>query len=166
MATNNIINSIGMIPCFSVYLNVSTGAVTGGGSFYELICDSIFVDNTSSYDNTTGRFTIPETGNWHFSYNVTYHYVLGSGATHIYTNMAKITLSNTGQTTLPTAGQLVGFLGPSDNYTFSTSVDWPCTTGNAISVGIVGSAGLLVDSIVGKDSSAYYYTSFHGYLVR
>jgi hypothetical protein len=55
---------------FSAYLSTDTGAVTGDGTTYNLVCDTVVSDTATKYNNTTGIYTIPTTGTYLFTTTV------------------------------------------------------------------------------------------------
>ncbi len=54
-------------PEFYVYLNGSVSNVTGDGTQYRIIFDGVGQDTTSSYNASTGIYTIPVTGTYTFT---------------------------------------------------------------------------------------------------
>ena len=54
-------------PCFCAILSTTQSNVTGDGTAYTIIFDTERFDRGSNYDNTTGIFTAPVTGIYHFS---------------------------------------------------------------------------------------------------
>ena len=81
MATNNSVNTYitptsGQIlapgQCmFSARLSANTATnVTGDGTKYQVICDTVIFDQSSNYNNSTGVFTAPVTGKYLLIWNV------------------------------------------------------------------------------------------------
>lgn len=54
-------------PCFCAILSTTQSNVTGDGTLYTIIFDTERFDRGSNYNNTTGIFTAPVTGIYHFS---------------------------------------------------------------------------------------------------
>lgn len=76
---------LGVIPgpsakaSFYAYLSSTASNVTGDGTVYTVICDTVLVNQTSSYNNATGIFTAPVDGLYTFSANVA---LTGIGVAH------------------------------------------------------------------------------------
>lgn len=68
MTTNNAIN----LPkvCFNAYLSATQTNKTGDGTAYTIIFDTEINDDGSGYNNSTGVFTAPVTGNYLFNTTV------------------------------------------------------------------------------------------------
>lgn len=58
------------LPAFSAYLSTSPTNVTGDGTIYTIICDTVLFDQTSNYNNSTGTFTAPVTGKYLFAFGI------------------------------------------------------------------------------------------------
>lgn len=54
-------------PCFNAYLSADATNATGDNSAYTVIFNTEINDQASNYDNTTGVFTAPVTGNYLFN---------------------------------------------------------------------------------------------------
>lgn len=59
-------------PSMLAYLSAPATSVTGDGTLYTLIFDTVTYDQGSNYNNVTGVFTAPVTGNYAISGNVSY----------------------------------------------------------------------------------------------
>ena len=55
------------IPCFNAYVGTTVANVTGDGTAYSVIFNTEINDQTSNYNNSTGIFTAPVTGNYLFN---------------------------------------------------------------------------------------------------
>ena len=73
-------------PCFSAYKSVNTLSVTGNGAVYTVICDAVTVNQGACYNNATGVFTAPVTGNYFFQGNASIINALGVFAYYIEIN--------------------------------------------------------------------------------
>lgn len=58
---------------FGAYKSVDSNNVTGDGTFYQVICDGELYDLSNNYDNTTGIFTAPDDGTYHFDTYIACH---------------------------------------------------------------------------------------------
>lgn len=83
MATNNAINLVGPNPAFSAYLNTSVANAAGGISWYNPICDQVWLNNASCYDAVTGIFTPPITGTYVLGVTASFSGFTG-GATYMF----------------------------------------------------------------------------------
>lgn len=66
--TNTPLNSV--IPAFLAVKSANTTNATGDGTTATVICDTEVFDLTSNYNNSTGVFTAPATGKYHFDLGV------------------------------------------------------------------------------------------------
>ena len=55
---------------FFAQLNANLGNVTGDGTVYQIPCDNVIVDQSSSYNSLTGVFTAPVLGNYIFGASI------------------------------------------------------------------------------------------------
>jgi len=53
-------------PAFLAYKSANSDNVTGNNTLYTVICNTEVYDQGSNYNNTTGTFTAPVTGRYHF----------------------------------------------------------------------------------------------------
>jgi hypothetical protein len=77
--------------CFNAYLSSPKSNVTGDGTSYQVIFDTVLFDNNSDYDASTGIFTAPVTGKYLFTVTV-----LGQG--EVAANLPSIFLETTART--------------------------------------------------------------------
>lgn len=111
-------------PTFLAYLSASTANnVTGDGTQYTVICDTETTDVGGNYNNSTGVFTAPVTGNYLLNFTATYQN-LTSGHTN-----NQIRIITTSATFL---GSFFGFgaSGLGGTYGASMSVICPMTAGD------------------------------------
>lgn len=57
-------------PCFRAYLSATQNNVTGDGSLYNVIFDTVVFDQGSNYNNGNGKFTAPINGKYFFYSNI------------------------------------------------------------------------------------------------
>lgn len=65
---NTLDLKVSTLPFFNAFLSSSVANVTGDSTAYTIICDTEVSDIGSDYDNTTGKFTAPVDGVYHFDY--------------------------------------------------------------------------------------------------
>lgn len=73
------------VPGFLAYLSADQANVTGNGTYATLIADTEVYDTAGGYDNTTGIFTAPVTGKYHFDYAILFEQA--TGATRLETRL-------------------------------------------------------------------------------
>lgn len=78
VATTGAIN-YPLQPAFLAFQSTTTSNVTGDGTQYTIIADTEIYDQGSNYNNTTGVFTAPVSGRYHFCLTV---FLTGLGAGH------------------------------------------------------------------------------------
>jgi hypothetical protein len=141
-------------PAFSVNLSANATNVTGDGTVYTIIFDSVLKDQTSSYNNGTGVFTAPVTGKYLFQATC----LASGGATQ---TSAIFNLVATGITTgLATLNPF-----PIENaatFTVSGSCIISMTAGDTASCTMTISGGAKTSTVGGSASPITY---FGGYLL-
>ena len=80
MATNNVINQKGILPFFMATTNAELSNVTGDGTEYKVVYNTVLNDNTGSFASTT--FTAPLAGTYNFNIAL-YLLYLTNSVTHI-----------------------------------------------------------------------------------
>lgn len=156
MATNNAIN-LGR-NTFSAALSATVANATGDVTAYTLICDTELIDEGSCYNNATGIYTVPVTGNYHFD--------LTCSLTNLQSNhtSGQIFISNGATNYLLyyiNAYACSSDLGAAGHYvSFSGGVTIPCTAADQISFKVVVAGGSKVVDIYDGNG---YWTYCSGY---
>jgi hypothetical protein len=146
-------------PAFSAYLNTSVANVTGDGTQYvPIIFDTVFFNQSSSYNTGTGVWTAPVTGVYHFSSTITLN---GVGATHISANFCLQGLGSNLTFEIANPFSLNAFSGLA---TLSGSATVHVTSGTTIFMNIEVSGGTKTVGVLGLDAGQYF-SQFSGYLV-
>lgn len=146
------IQTLPLQPAFSACQTSNVTDVTGDGTAYTVICGTEFYDQGSNYDNTTGVFTAPVTGRYHFNLMLLFQSLLATGTSSIQliTTLRNYTFGNFGTSAV-------------GNMPLSFSIDVPMTAGNTASfVATVGDMTKVVD-IYGNSADAR--TVFSGHLI-
>lgn len=77
-------------PAFSAYVSAPIANVTGDGTVYTIIYDTVLYDQASNYNNATGIFTAPVTGIYLFTVS---YFLTGLGVANI---VGSVTIQTTG----------------------------------------------------------------------
>ena len=159
MATNNVINQIGVLPSFMYVSNADQTNVTGDGTAYAVTFANKIYDTTNSFDGTS-TFTAPLTGTYRFWVNIT----LTGLTTSMTNNPCYFTVGAT--TYQPyqfscapsqfTAGGI---------YILNAGVIVPMTATNTITFTIRFIGGTKVVSVLGATAAGYRTPVFAGYMI-
>ena len=148
----------GVTTCiFSAYNSSTDSNVTGDGTLYTVIFDTELVDSASAYNNATGIFTAPTTGNYMFSTSLRIDGLL-SGHTEgggFFTGSARDNRFYVGN---------LGAFAASGVIDFSGSFIIPMTAGDTMSVQFYAANATKVVDVVGN-ASPNIWTIFSGYLI-
>lgn len=137
---------------FSAYLSVTVNNVTGDGTVYTIICDTELNDIGGNYNNATGIFTAPVTGNYMFC----------AGA-----NLINMNAAHTGVhfhiLTIPISFQIQGWQNNTYIAAISAgSIIVPLVAGNTVQLNIDVTAGSKTVGLFGGPDAN---TFFSGYLL-
>lgn len=143
-------------PCFSVYLSATTGSVTGDGTAYTVLFDTILANVGSGYNTGTGFFTAPRTGKYLFTYTVCY-----GGLT-----AASLIINAFNGSVYSYRSDQVGSIGASGTYISSGSTILPMTAGDTMSIIASAFGGTKSVQIDGSALTSEATSSvFSGYLL-
>lgn len=144
-------------PLVSAHRSTGTGNVTGDGTAYTIVFDTVDQDNTSAYNNSTGVVTIPTTGVYFMTAVVSYN---GVAAGNTNTELDFVVGSNVYRmfTANPT-WNIGGFI------TYNGTLILPITSSTSMSVRttFIGNATKNVE--VAGIQSGFHCTSFGIYML-
>jgi len=153
MAVNNAINLPEVV--LKAYLSTNTGAVTGDGTLYTVVFDIKEIDNSDSYNASTGIFTVPVSGNYYIKYSINY-LAQASGATYADTYIAYSgSASLFAYQSWPTINTCSNYYGLDSYISIAGGIVLPLAAAQTISVIVDGSGGSKLDIIAGAASSLY-----------
>ena len=147
-------------PCFHANLSTRTAFnQTGDGTIVTIIFNTEQVDAGSNYNNATGVFTAPISGNYFFCANVT---LINLSALHTSGNINFVGTANSYMAQLISPGAI------RDTATFATltgSILTPMTAADTMRINITVSGSTKTVGLEGDNGVAAGTTSFQGYLV-
>lgn len=139
---------------FFAYQTVDLTNVTGDGTKYVVVFDAVKFDSATSYNNATGVYTIPVTGNW--CIGAQFQYVAGGGGGNQSTIILNVPITGMfteiNGNTFPTKNQLANFDGANAAITHQVNAYTPLTAGDVISIVAEGAGGTKSDSLIGPAS--------------
>lgn len=156
-STGNLGNQLNTTRCcFLVYMNTTTGSVTGDGTNYQIVFDTSSFDQNSNITLAGTTFTAPVTGKYLFNLNVTLGGI-GTADSHTVVGLSIVTTGGTYELD-PFSPTLV--VSGTGNVGMSMSIIVPMTASNTAvaKVNVVGGAKNV--TVVGSRKS-----SFSGMLV-
>jgi len=142
---------------FSAYLNTPVEGVTGNGTVYTVICNTVITDLGSNYNSATGVFTAPTTG--YYLFNV----LIQLGNLNTAFTSGTVSLVTTSRT-------YTSYLGNVGNYCATTNIlsNSQCfvalmsaTDTATVQISVSGSTQIV--SLVGQNTNPI--TQFSGFLV-
>lgn len=139
-------------PCFLAYKSSASNNVTGDGTVYTIICDTVVFDQNSNYNNSTGVFTAPIAGRYSFTSGV-----LVLGGTVISSSSSYFKFVTTGRTFLTYPASGVTQYSTSLTVVANMAANDTCT----VQISLTDTGGK-VDDVYG-DANANTY--FSGYLI-
>jgi len=143
-------------PAFRATLSADPTNVTGAGTAYTIVFNTEAFDQNSDFDATTGIFTAPVTGIYHFDVTIFMYGIVAATA-------IDITIRNSAGTTIGQLSRTAGLaLSSATNYAGSWSATLLIASAGTAKVvlAVSGEAGDVIDILSGSNQ-----TSFSGYLV-
>jgi len=144
-------------PAFLAHVSASVPNVTGNAAAYTIIFDTEDQDVSNNFNNTTGVFTAPVTGNYSFSTNVRMN-AIGAGMSTAYlsliTTSRTIRFGEVNPVSVEAASTLLGLGG---------SAICPMTAGDTAKIQVVISGG--GGDTAGVGGSSVLISSFSGQLI-
>ena len=144
-------------PSFSAYIGSSQSNVTGNGTAYVVIFDTVITNVSSSYNNSTGIFTVPVTGVYQFSYILTTSAIIPGVNTAVQVSISNGTpysMVLQGPATGSTTGSLLAFSG---------SIVLACTASNPVSITLTVSGSTKTVGLF--QTGGAIYNNFSGCLI-
>lgn len=170
MVTNNSINTIftptgsnrALIqpkqPCFLAFLSANVLLVTGDGTTYDIIPDTVSFDLGSNYNNGTGKFTAPATGLYLFQGGVSISGMLVANNSFFLT----LRSSNSAATCrIATVNPFAYNPSGGGGADISGCGIIPLTSGDTMNLEITGSNGTKVINVLGSASVLGTWISGH-----
>jgi len=151
------------VPAFMVYMTNVVSSITGDGTVYDMLFDTLNFDALSNVTlNSSGTtiFTCPSTGYYFFTFGVKFNGIVSNNAdfTTIIENFTQGTTWQAPQGMLPVIG--VGNTG--NTYGVSNSIALPCNASDQVIVNCTVHGTTTTTSILGKSGNniSTYWAGF------
>ncbi len=143
---------------FGAYKSVDSNNVTGDGTFYQVICDVELYDLDNNYDNTTGVFTAPTDGTYHFDAYIGTHNISDQSLSGMNIETTGVVFHADGQSP-------VNDKSADNNLSYQLSVDVNMTAGDTalIKISLGGGAGAKTVGVDGTMPPSPISTYFNGH---
>lgn len=145
--------------CFLVAITGITGSVTGDGTGYDVLFDTVVFDNNSNITlNSGGKtiFTAPATGIYEFNYTLTFYGNFASPITSTSSAIGLITTSSNYFSGYENPSTVVSSVGPYLTYTWSGIAS--LTIGDIASINVNLGGGALNVALYGQAGGNYFTT--------
>lgn len=153
-------NSTSVLPSsskeiFSAYLSSTQSNVTGDGTVYTVLFDTVVVDTASSYNSGTGVFTAPYTGNYLFNASINLDGLDIAHVEGIFSFSGSVYESRF-------ARYNMGAMATAGTFQQSGSMQIPMTAGDTMTVFAFVNSGTKTVDVVGA-AAPTIYTNFSAY---
>ena len=145
-------------PSFFAYRSSSVANVTGDGTPYVVLFNSVAYDTTSSYNTVTGLYTAPVTGNYFLMASIAFQGIINT------ITIANLYFSTSAPSTYTVISNDPFAAAPAGALTFSGSSIVSLTATQTVSVTFQCSNGTKVIDVNGSPSPNFS-TFFAGYLL-
>lgn len=153
--TTGGIRTMPLQPSFLAYKSANTANVTGDGTTYTIICDTVVFDQNANYNNGTGTFIAPVTGRYQFNVSIE---ISNVSASHTDCDFDLTTTNR--QYRLSTTNP--GAFGAVSFFSLSGSVLADMNAGNTAIIQVFLAGG---PKTAGVNGNVIVVTSFSGFLV-
>lgn len=157
MATNNAINYDRLIPNFFGYAALTINDITGDGTTYDCIFNSLNFNFNNEYNVATGVFTPSRAGQYFFGTNIAVSNTAGLGDLEVYlvTTPGTYQLSKINCTTMTASA---------DSIAVSGFAEVQLNAGQTAKIQLVVSGGGKIVDLLGQ-SGFQQRSNFYGYLM-
>jgi hypothetical protein len=147
-------------PCFLAYASADLTNISGDGTAYTVLFNTVVFDQASNYTAGTGTFTAPVTGRYFFNCN--FNVNVGVTTTTAMYAFIKCTSRKQLAFNLPTRNNVIGFFGVNADIGGNMSGIFDMTAGDTCIIEFHADGGAKTTSLRG---GADLNTCFSGHLI-